>query len=54
MAQVIFELEELFLEALQVSLRGSIRTEADLIHVRIALKVQVPLFLLLMDLVLAN
>lgn len=54
MAQVIFEFEVLFLEALQASLLCFIRNEVDLIHVRIAPKVQALLSLLPMDLVLAN
>ena len=54
MAQVIFEFEALLPGALPVSLRDFIQTKVGLIPVRIALKVQVPLFLLLMDLVLVG
>ena len=60
MAQVIFEfqllflkdLQVIFLEALQASLRDSIQTKVDLIHLRIGPKIRALLSLLPMDLTL--
>ena len=54
MAQVIFEFEAMFLEALRVSLRELTRTQVDLVLVRLTPGVRAPLFMFLMDLVLVN